>query len=422
MATIVFPLLLVLGAIGGVLVIIGRRLPEIRGAFKGEGKPLQDVPTRELSLAPRSATLLKPGATLLSRSLTGVRDRGRSVLRGIGRPLTRTLHVIGRVGTAFLHLFTRPPTAERIPRPGTRNGSLEVTAGAVAPKSPVPTTTDVKRSAMHPLRMPEPFTEAAGDDIVSMEKPTLAVPQPEEVSPPSATNASAPRATDDRGDEQESITTATETAVPSPPEESAVVVETTREVRTPRHRRVVGRVRPRRTRQTTAASRAPVPSAEVVEQPQGRPAAWVSTSQTIPALIEEGQFGHAESLLIDILSKNPRDTEAYRLLGMIYLKRQEYVQAREVFEEALRRTPEHRGIHGLLGDAHFSLGEYGKALSMYQRAHDAEETNVEYLEKLLTIFSRMDRRPMVLVTAKKILALNPDHEEAKKVLARASVQ
>jgi len=195
----------------------------------------------------------------------------------------------------------------------------------------------------------------------------------------------------------------------------------------------VGRVRSRGDRQPpppSPASHPPIsdagsslpreePGSVTSERSDDRPAGWVSTSQTIPALIEEGNFARAESLLIDVLSKDPRNTEAYRLLGTIYLKRQEYPQAKEVFEEALRRDPNHPGLHGLLGLACLSLGEYTKALLMYQRAHEEEGTNLDYLEKLLVISSRMDRRPLMKVAAQKILAIDPNHEQAKKVLARA---
>jgi Flp pilus assembly protein TadD len=219
-----------------------------------------------------------------------------------------------------------------------------------------------------------------------------------------------------------------------PESESPVSIETTRDVRSRRRRRVTGRIRQRKASpeeiptapETSAISAEPEPlsspSPVVSEDPSGRPIGWVSTSQTIPALIEEGKLGRAESLLIDILSKNPRDTDAYKLLGTVYLKRGEISQAQEVFEEALRRDPDNAAIPGLLGETYFSRGEYSKALPMYQKAHSADEQNIEYLEKLLAIFTRTDRRPMVRVTAKKILAINPQHPEAKKLLERVGAR
>jgi len=138
--------------------------------------------------------------------------------------------------------------------------------------------------------------------------------------------------------------------------------------------------------------------------------------------IEQGRYGVAESALIDVLSKNPRNSEAYRLLGIVYLKRKDFAQATEVFEEALRRDPEHKGLHGPLGFCYMSVGEYGKALSMYQQAHSMDETNIEYLEQLLVISSRMDRQPLAKMIAKKVLALDPDHQLAKKYLERIAVR
>jgi tetratricopeptide (TPR) repeat protein len=221
--------------------------------------------------------------------------------------------------------------------------------------------------------------------------------------------------------------------------EPKINVEKTREIRTKSSRRLMGKV-------TTKSVSSDVPQKVKEEEsikeddsivnPEKQPsvsleskrvsfidkegvALWDST-QEIGKMIQEGNYGRAESDLIDILSKNPRNTEAYRLLGIVYLKRKDFAQAREVFEEALRRDPEHGGLQGPLGFCYMSMGEYGKALSMYQQALNMDENNIEYLEQLLVISARMDRRPLVKMVAKKILAINPNHAEAKKYLERIS--
>ncbi len=138
--------------------------------------------------------------------------------------------------------------------------------------------------------------------------------------------------------------------------------------------------------------------------------------------IQNSGFAHAEGLLVERLAGNPRDLEAYRLLAQLYLGRNDFLQAKEVLEEALRRDPLEPSFCGPLGRAYLGLNQYSRALEMFQRAHNADEQNLEYLEPLLYIAGRMDHRSLVKVIAEKILALDPNHREARKHLQKVIPQ
>ncbi len=183
-----------------------------------------------------------------------------------------------------------------------------------------------------------------------------------------------------------------------------------------KRRKVVGQVK---TRKQQDAERGPRRRPERPALPSDT-ARSSGTLEDVPALLEKEELQKAEGILIETLAENPRDLRAYRLLGMLYLKRGDAAQAKEVCEEALRRSPDDVALCGPLGRAYLGLGQYGKALAMFQRAHDADEQNLEYLEHLLFLASRMDRRPLVKVTAEKILALQPNHADAKKQLAKVT--
>jgi Tfp pilus assembly protein PilF len=60
----------------------------------------------------------------------------------------------------------------------------------------------------------------------------------------------------------------------------------------------------------------------------------------VPALLKQGELAQAEFVLVEALGQNPRDLTAYRYLGMVYLRRGDYAQAKEVCEEAVRRSPD----------------------------------------------------------------------------------
>lgn len=459
MATIILPLLLILAAIGGILVVVARRLPEIRNALRApRDTPAAD--TQSVTLTPRGQTLEHPPILTRQRRVIEFLQRSLGALLPAAGALVKiAASVTKKMYRALSVMFHRLPASVRIPQPGIRH-----TTARTAGRPPAVALGDSTQRAGPPAPSPRP---AAGPqtgpaatrvpttaDITPSEGSVLQYPQslPETTSGPrEETGKDAPDVPAQPAPEVTVTLTDTEVLKETSAQESAdvvaseppVILEKTRERRTRGQRRVVGRVRPRHlvkdTPMPTEATHAPKEStppanaahtaadetrhaAKILAETLQRPSAWSSTEQTIPALIGEENYGRAESLLIDILSKNPRDTEAYRLLGTVYLKRGEFAQAKEVFEEALRREAEHPGLHGPLGDAYIALGEYAKALSMYQRAHDEDETNIGYLEKLLTISSRMDHPPLVKVTARKILALNPDHAEAKKLLATVNAR
>lgn len=127
----------------------------------------------------------------------------------------------------------------------------------------------------------------------------------------------------------------------------------------------------------------------------------VKSLDEVEKMIEADETSQAEGALMEHLAENPRNFKAYQLLGILYIKREDYPQAKEVLEEALKRNPEETAIYGPMGKVYFSLGHYSKALQMYQLAHDEDEQNLEYLEHLLMIASRMDRIPLVEVTSEK---------------------
>ncbi len=134
--------------------------------------------------------------------------------------------------------------------------------------------------------------------------------------------------------------------------------------------------------------------------------------------MDDNDLDRAESLLIDVINRNPREIKGYLLLGTIYQRKRDNTQALEVFEEAYKRDPEFPGLLGKLGEANFGLGKYSKALVWFQMAHERDESNLEHLEQILKIFSRMDRRPLIRTTANKMLKIDPQNAAAQKALER----
>lgn len=57
-----------------------------------------------------------------------------------------------------------------------------------------------------------------------------------------------------------------------------------------------------------------------------------------------------EKIYIDLISKNPKDVEAYRALGFIYLRQKNYSDARACFRQVLKLKPEDEGVKNKLNE------------------------------------------------------------------------
>lgn len=403
MATYLGPLLLVLVGVGGLVVIFGRSLRD--------GRHVDVSGTRTERTATGSRRI--PWAALARAAL-------RSLLLGVAL----TWRFGKGIGRALGRLLQRPPAALRVPRiafpapQGERRVAREpsrTTVGVSAPASephrqsveepPVAEFVTREVSAVSAGRIPPREQEAV---------PSEGTPH---VSVGTAGTASASDADSGRRLAPPAAPAGEERSPAATPEKRARGPERVTELeahvleRVAGRRKVVGRVHAK----SASAEKARKPVTPT--QTGGREERQFDDTEK---LLAQGNFVKAEEALVQRLSANPRDIGAYVLLGRVYIEKGEYRQAREALEEAARRGPVDPALYGLLGHVYVALGEYGNALQLYQRAHDADEQNVAFLEQLLAIAARMDRRPLVKVTAEKILLLNPEHEEAKKQLARVA--
>jgi len=83
----------------------------------------------------------------------------------------------------------------------------------------------------------------------------------------------------------------------------------------------------------------------VVEAPAETVA--VESNQAEEATTEEAPT-EEEKKYIDLISKNPKDVDAYRALGFIYLKQKNYSNARACFRRVLKKRPEDEAVKNRL--------------------------------------------------------------------------
>lgn len=78
-------------------------------------------------------------------------------------------------------------------------------------------------------------------------------------------------------------------------------------------------------------------------------------------LVKQRRYAEAVPLLKRVVRAQPRNADAYNLLGFATRKLGHPQDAISYYEKALRIDPGHRGAHEYLGEAYLELGQIDKA-------------------------------------------------------------
>ncbi len=77
--------------------------------------------------------------------------------------------------------------------------------------------------------------------------------------------------------------------------------------------------------------------------------------------VNAGDFALALTLLGKVVSKTPRNADAWNYIGFSHRKLKRFGQARTAYRKALAIEPDHRGANEYLGELYLQTGELAKA-------------------------------------------------------------
>jgi len=97
-------------------------------------------------------------------------------------------------------------------------------------------------------------------------------------------------------------------------------------------------------------------------------------------LLEKDEQIPAEKIYIDIISHNPKSVDAYEGLGNLYLDHEQYDQARETLQFALRLSPNDASVYTSLAELETKLGNDKVAVQHLKRAVQKRSKNPKYLD------------------------------------------
>lgn len=153
------------------------------------------------------------------------------------------------------------------------------------------------------------------------------------------------------------------------------------------------------------------------------------------AAMKSGDFAQAESICLNLLKKNKRDTDALQLRGMLAVKRHDFEAALKFYKKCLAIKPREPAFQYLVGKVDAMEGRFADALKRFDRALSLDpgfEIASEWKATVLEWDGRYDEAAAILEPFVSAAAENPNmaevhakihmhagrHEEAVAVLNR----
>lgn len=103
------------------------------------------------------------------------------------------------------------------------------------------------------------------------------------------------------------------------------------------------------------------------------------------AKVDAGKYDAAIDILEGIVDDNPKNADAWNLLGYSYRKKGDYGDALEYYEKALKLKPNHVGANEYMGELYLEMKDLPKAeerLAVLTKACNGCEEQKELEEKI----------------------------------------
>lgn len=135
--------------------------------------------------------------------------------------------------------------------------------------------------------------------------------------------------------------------------------------------------------------------------------------------IEIGELDEAEKLIVSALNDQPEHEYIQFLAGRIYYSMKKYEKAKIYFIKSLEQNPD-KETKNLLALAYYELGEYEKALNIFDALLKETENSVPLLLNKAKCLENLKRIDEALKVLDELTDIFPECEEAHEIIRRIS--
>ena len=133
--------------------------------------------------------------------------------------------------------------------------------------------------------------------------------------------------------------------------------------------------------------------------------------------IENGNKEEAKKALGALLIREPKNSEALRILGTIALEDKNYQEAKENFVKILEEDKNNDLVHNLLANTLHKLGEDEEAIKHHEIALNLDKDYAPYYYNYANTLYDLGRLDEALSLYKKAYELDSSLENAKKMIS-----
>ncbi len=119
------------------------------------------------------------------------------------------------------------------------------------------------------------------------------------------------------------------------------------------------------------------------------------------------------------VSNNPGRPEVHSHLGDLYVKKENWIEAKKAYESAQSINPDHYESLTGLGHVYFKLGRYETSLQFLQKANSQRSSDPQLMRQIAYVYLRLGQRDLARESFKMYLNLDPnasDKSEIKRIL------
>jgi tetratricopeptide (TPR) repeat protein len=137
--------------------------------------------------------------------------------------------------------------------------------------------------------------------------------------------------------------------------------------------------------------------------------------------MRQEDFDAAVEILKKMVADNPKDANAFYMLGIAYTKKQAYPEAIEALTKVTELSPSFAGSFHQLGLCYQQQNEKEKALQYFEKALERESNSVDTLYNAGLILFELNRVPEALAHFENALKLSPEDPDFLEMAGRCYV-
>ena len=128
--------------------------------------------------------------------------------------------------------------------------------------------------------------------------------------------------------------------------------------------------------------------------------------------IQKGDLSSAERLLRQSLVMAPKNSEAFRLLGVTFAFKKDFQEALKALDKAIKLDPNHWLAHSNRGNVLKDLNQFNAALKSYEKTIALQPNYAEAYNNIGNLLQDLNRHQEAVDYYQRAIALQPNYAEA----------